>query len=340
MASVPNVTDSSVKFLPQGALIQEFVVSGRNIVLGYARPEPYQEAPYFGETIGRVANRVKDGVLKNVNGRDYRLTQNENGHALHGGVEGWGKKLFDGPVPLNRNGREAVQFTYVSPDGEEGYPGTVELKVWYTAYEHLEHSVNQLVLEAEYEVRLVGNDNVQDTVVALTNHSFFNLSDNTTIEGTEITLASDQHLAIDEQSRLPTGTIQRSNILRADESLTLGANAPNIDLCFIVDPDTNEIPIDTRIRPLQKLVHAYHPQSRVHLEISSSEPAFQLYTGDYLDIPASEDGPARPARAGFCVEPGRYIDAINHDDWRGMVLLKHGQVYGAKNVYKAWTDEE
>lgn len=166
------VSDSGFQFLPQGALIQEFKVAGQNIVLGFPRAEPYQDAPFFGETIGRVANRLKDATITNLNGRSYKLAANNGKNHLHGGVKGWGKRTFTGPVPMERHGHESVQFTYVSPDGEEGYPGTVQVRVWYTAFEEQDHQGGgpvKTVLVAEYEVELIGNE-CQETVVNVTNH--------------------------------------------------------------------------------------------------------------------------------------------------------------------------
>ncbi len=163
-------SDSGFSFLPQGAIIQEFKVAGHNIVLGFPKPEPYAEdSPFFGETIGRIANRVKNAEFS-LNGKSYKLAANEGPTHIHGGVEGWGKKKFDGPQPVNRNGKEAVQFTYVSPDGEEGYPGTVELQVWYTAFNEEEDGVVKTVLETEYEAQLVG-DSTEETIANITNHS-------------------------------------------------------------------------------------------------------------------------------------------------------------------------
>jgi aldose 1-epimerase len=141
-------------------------VAGHNIVLGFPRPEDYAKiSPFFGETIGRVANRVKNAEIGSLNGQSYKLSANEGANQLHGGVKGWGKKTFSGPHPVNRHGKEAVLFTYVSPDGEEGYPGTVELKVWYTAWTEDE----KIVLETEYEVELIGSE-CEETVVNVTNH--------------------------------------------------------------------------------------------------------------------------------------------------------------------------
>ena len=164
MASAPGVS-----FLPQGAIIQEFNVVGHNIVLGFPRPESYAEnSSFFGSTIGRVANRIKNAEFT-ANGKSYKLAANELRNHIHGGLEGWDKKIFNGPKPVSRNGKEAVLFTYVSPDGEEGYPGTVEVRVWYTGWEETEDGVSKIVLETEYEVELTGSE-CEETPVNLTNH--------------------------------------------------------------------------------------------------------------------------------------------------------------------------
>jgi aldose 1-epimerase len=104
------------------------------------------------------------------------------------------------------------------------------------------------------------------------------------------------------------------------------------------------VPPDTRARPLRLNVAARHAGSRVRLEVHSTEPAFQLYTGRYIDVPEARDdagrvvSPARVARAGFCVEPSRFVNAVNVDAWRGMVVLRRGQLYGARVVYRAWQE--
>lgn len=164
-------TNNSVKFLPQGAIIQELIVGGRNVVLGFTSPNAYTylNGPFFGETIGRVANRVKDAIIKDVNGRDYQLAQNNGPNSLHGGSVGWGKRIFSGPHLTNRNGKETAQFTYVSPDGEEGYPGTVELRVWYSTSEVSEDGATKLVLDIEYEAELIGKE-CEETPINITNH--------------------------------------------------------------------------------------------------------------------------------------------------------------------------
>lgn len=124
--------------------------------------------------------------------------------------------------------------------------------------------------------------------------------------------------------------------VEAGKPFVLGPKEPAIDHCFVMDQKSEKVPLDTRQRSVRNLVSAYHPSTGLHLEVSSTEPAFQFYTGDYVDVPASEHGPARGARSGFCVEPGRFIDAVNHRGWRNQVALHRGQKWGSKIVYKAW----
>ena len=154
-------------FLTQGAVIQDFKVEGQNIVLGFPDANLYwtHNAPYFGETIGRTTNRIKNATLEDLNGKTYKLSKNDGPNCLHGGSKGWGKREFRGPKPVNRNGKEGVEFKYLSKDGDEGYPGTVECKVWYTT--GIEEG--KVVLDIEYEVQFLG-DECEETVVGVTNH--------------------------------------------------------------------------------------------------------------------------------------------------------------------------
>ena len=158
-------------FLPLGAIIQEFNISGRNIVQGFPTPDLYKQYnfPYFGETIGRIANRVSNAKINNLNGKSYPLAANNGPNSLHGGELGWGKREFQGPSTVERNGQEATFFKYLSKDGEEGYPGTVEVRVWYVQKKEHEDGVQKEVLYIEYEAELVG-DEVDETAINMTNH--------------------------------------------------------------------------------------------------------------------------------------------------------------------------
>lgn len=164
--------EAEFTFLPLGAIIQEFRVNGQNLVLGFNTQEQYvnHNTPYFGATIGRVANRIQNGVVSNLNGHEYSFVKNNGPNSLHGGEKGWNQQVFVGPQTVKRDGRDALLFRYRSPDGEEGYPGTVEVRVWYMASkEEIDGAEPKTVLTAEYEVEFIGQE-CQETVVNLTNH--------------------------------------------------------------------------------------------------------------------------------------------------------------------------
>jgi aldose 1-epimerase len=154
-----------------------------NIVQGFPKQSLYKSYndPYFGETIGRVANRIKDGKIDALNGKPYTLAVNNGPNHLHGGVVGWGKKIWNGPEPVgiksivglqggNLEGGETVKFTLRSEDGDEGYPGTVETSVIYTTgTQKTTEGKEVTVLGIEYEAELVGG--AEETVINITNHS-------------------------------------------------------------------------------------------------------------------------------------------------------------------------
>ena len=148
-------------------------------------------------------------------------------------------------------------------------------------------------------------------------------------------MASNKYQVVDSGG-IPTGPIEEYPGVTANKTFTLGETEPDIDDCFIVNTDSASIPIDTRNSPIQKVASFYHPDSKIHLEISTTEPAFQFYTGKYIDVPAVGGLAARGARSGFCVEPSRYVNAVNHPEYRSQVLLKKGEKYGSKIIYRAW----
>jgi aldose 1-epimerase len=165
------MSSTAFKFLPLGAIIQEFNINGRNIVQGFPTAELYKQynAPFFGETIGRIANRVSNAKINDLNGKSYQLAANNGPNSLHGGDLGWGKREWEGPSDVERNGKQATLFKYISKDGEEGYPGTVEVKVWYVQEKEKDGGVEKEVLHIEFEAKLVG-DEVGETAINITNH--------------------------------------------------------------------------------------------------------------------------------------------------------------------------
>jgi aldose 1-epimerase len=149
-------------------------------------------------------------------------------------------------------------------------------------------------------------------------------------------LITNKYQVVDDGG-IPTGPIEEYPGITGGKTFTLGEKEPDVDDCFVANTDASSIPVDTRSSPLQKLVAAYHPETKIHLEVHSTEPAFQFYTGKYIDVPAVDGLPARAARSGFCVEPSRYVNAINVPEYKSMMVLKKGQKYGAKIVYRGWS---
>ena len=167
--------------------------------------------------------------------------------------------------------------------------------------------------------------------------SYFNISDGPTLEGTKAIVSTNVHQVTDDDD-IPTGEIKEFPGIPVNEEFTFGPQEPDPDHCFIMNTDASAIPIDTRNEPMQKLCKFYHPNTKIHLEVLSTEPAFQFYTGRNIDVPAMDGLPARGPRSGFCVECSRYVNAINDERWRHMVVLKKGQKWGSRTIYRAWSD--
>lgn len=152
-----------------------------------------------------------------------------------------------------------------------------------------------------------------------------------------MTLATNTYLPVDDGG-IPTGGTKPYGGVEGNKPFTLGAVEPDIDDCFAVNETGANVPIDTRSLPLTKVVTAYHPTSGIHLEVLTTEPAFQFYTGKYIDVPEVAGVAARGARSGFCVEPSRFVNACNVDEWKHHMLLKKGEKYGCRIVYRAWKE--
>lgn len=149
-----------------------------------------------------------------------------------------------------------------------------------------------------------------------------------------MTAASNLHLLTDSAG-MPTGEVGPFPGVPAGKPFTLTPDGPAIDNCFVFK-NNPEVPLDTRAEPLRTCVEASHPRSGVHLEILSTEPAWQYYTGEFIDVKATEGAPARGAKAGFAVEPHRFVDSVNIPQWKNQVLLKKGQTYGSRVIFRAY----
>ncbi|KAG6120535.1 hypothetical protein E4U13_006357 [Claviceps humidiphila] len=341
------MADQPCTFLRLGAIIQSIKVNDINIVLGFPNEQKYVQhnSPHFGETIGRVANRIRGAKLNDVNGKSYPLVANDGPNTLHGGIRGWGKRMWIGPMLVsdrevpgvaNLQDSETVVFSLISEDGDEGFPGKVEAQVTYTTGTQIDENGKKIViLGIEYEAELV--EGADETPINLTNHSYFNLSGDATIDGTVVKLSTNAQLPNDEQS-IPTGPPVPHPDLDTTKPFTLTATGPKIDRCFTKVTDPASVPIDTRDQPLTLDLTASHPKTGIHLEVWSTEPSYQFYTGDFTNVPAADGVSAKGPRSAFCCEPGRWINAVNVPEWKSMVMVKKGEKFGSRIVYKAWLD--
>jgi Aldose 1-epimerase len=191
------MTSPAIKTIPLGASIYSFKVGGHEILLTYPDPALHGKLPhpFFGETIGRVANRIENATLANLNGQTYHLNANNGPNTLHGGNIGWGKAQWKGPTFVRKgswdagisavspegwkepggSGREGVKYEHLSPHGDEHFPGAVKATVWYFEGRNEDGKV---VLDSEYEVQFAGDTpGVEETVVGMTNHRYASRTD-------------------------------------------------------------------------------------------------------------------------------------------------------------------
>ncbi len=145
---------------------------------------------------------------------------------------------------------------------------------------------------------------------------------------------------MDETYQIPSGVLSPFPGVEVGRPVLFTDKEPVIDDCFVLDTDLTKVPIDTRGRDLRPTVSLYHPVTRAHLTVETTEPSFQFYNGDGINVEAIPEAgvPARLPRSGIAIEPNRYVDAVNRPEWRSLVLLKKGELYGSKTRFTAWLD--
>ena len=283
-----------MELLPYGAAVRSIYVPDRNgkmtdICLGYDELESYRHMDAcFGGTIGRCANRI-GGAAFSIDGTAYRVAANEGRNCLHGGNEGFHKKLWDFTCAEN-----AVTFTYTSPDGEEGFPGAVRVEVTY----RLADSTLTIAYRAAAE---------KDTVVNLTNHAYFNLSGHQHPEQAMVHtlwLNATQYTPADETG-IPTGEIADVSGTCLDFTEGRSLSAPptppgGYDHNFVLAGNPAAVLSD--------------PASGRKLTVITDRPGLQLYSGNYLNVPG-KDGVFYGPRSGICLETQFYPDSIHHPHW-------------------------
>jgi aldose 1-epimerase len=292
-----------------------------DITLGYSELKPYVENTnaYFGVIAGRYANRIAQGRFV-LDGKTVQTTVNDGGNMLHGGVEGFDKRNWEGEIVA-----DGVEFTLVSPNGDQGFPGRLAVRVRYT--------LKGNVVKVEYSA-------VSDkaTVVNLTNHAYFNLDGegSGTILEEVLTLESDSYTPVSSGAAIPTGEIATVEATPFDfrKATVVGERigVENEQLKFGRGYDHNWV-VRGKAGELRPAAKVYAPKSGRTLTVETTEPAIQFYSGNFLDgTLVGKSGVAYVQRSGFCLETQGFPDAPNHANFPSAVLGA-GVEYGSVTTF-------
>ena len=300
-----------------------------DIVLGYDDLDGYQQdKSYFGATIGRYGNRIAQGQFS-LDGKMFQLPKNDGPNCLHGGIRGFNKRVWTA-ADVSRDDAQVLELTYISLDGEEGFPGKLTAKVTYT----LSRESNELRIDYS-----AATD--KDTVVNLTNHSYFNLAGATgaDILGHRLLLHAGQFTPVDS-TLIPTGELRNVDGTPFDfrKPTAIGARIGQSDeqLKFGKGYDHNWI-LESHSSDLHPAAEVFEPTGGRVLQVLTTEPGIQFYSGNFLDgTVRGKGGQLYAYRTGFCLETQHYPDSPNHANFPSTVL-KAGQSYRSTSVIRLST---
>lgn len=329
--TVKNAEGMEVRAMDYGGILISVRVPDRkggfgDVVLGFDGLDGYLEnKPYFGAIIGRYANRIANAKFT-LNGREYWLPANDGRNTLHGGVVGFDKVLWKA-LPAKTQAGTGVSFEYKSPDGEQGFPGTVKAKVTYLLSD-------KNVLPIDYQAT---TDHA--TPINLTNHSYFNLAGPSAADilEHELTLEADQFTPVDS-GLIPTGELRdvAGSPFDFRKPTPIGARINHEDeqLKLAKGYDHNWVLRDGQRGQLSLAARVHEPSSGRTLEVWTTEPGIQFYSGNFLDGSVrGKGGVAYPRRSGFCLETQHYPDSPNHKNFPSTILAPDAE-YHNRTVYK------
>lgn len=327
--TLTNRSGMAVSITNYGGRVVAIRVPDRNgkmgdVVLGFDNLAGYlSDNPYFGALVGRYANRIGKAEFK-LDGKDYKLAANNGPNSLHGGLKGFDKVVWT-PREIPGN-HPALELTYLSKNGEEGYPGNLHVKVTYTL-------MGDNSLQIDYTATTD-----RDTVLNLTNHSYFNLSGqgNGDVLNTEMMINASKFTPVDA-NLIPTGALENVEGTPLDfrKPMALGARinddydqlklGKGYDFNYVINGGGHGMVVAAR---------AVDPQSGRVLEVRTTQPGIQLYTGNFLDGTIhGKDGKVYGPRSAFCLETQHFPDSPNKPDFPS-AELKPGQTYHETTIYK------
>jgi aldose 1-epimerase len=328
-----NRNGMKVKCITYGAIITGINVPDKDgkfadVTLGFDNLEGYLKGhPYFGSNAGRSANRIARGKFS-IDGKEYTLATNNGAHHLHGGKEGFDKRLWRGEPVMGVAG-PGVKFTYTSRDMEEGYPGNLSVTIGYTLTDN-----NEIVVEYRATTD-------KPTLCNLAHHSYFNLAGHAPnldqILQHQVEIFAKTYTPADG-TLIPTGKIEpvagtpfdftKPKAIATDLG-KLGGDPIGYDLNYVLDKGTTDRP--------QLAARVTEPRSGRVLEVLTTEPGLQFYTGNFLDgTNLGKGGAPYNQYTGFCMEPQKFPDSVNKPEWKekSNPVLRPGEVYKQTTVYK------
>jgi len=326
--TLTNANGIEVRVMTYGGIVVSLRAPDRNgklgdVVLGYENLDGYlKNNPYFGSIVGRYGNRIGNGRFS-LDGKEYSLPRNNGDNTLHGGLKGFDKVVWKARE-LRSNDGVGLSLSYLSKDGEEGFPGNLAVTVVYIL-------TNRNELRIEYSATTD-----KPTVVNLTHHSYFNLAGEGSILNHELMIYADKFTPVDS-GLIPTGELRSvkgtpmdftapavigSRIDQKDEQLTLGKGY-----------DHNWV-LNNRSGKLALAASAYEPNSGRLLEVYTTEPGLQFYSGNFLDGSITgKHGQVYKRRYGFCLETQHFPDSPNKPGFPS-TALKPGQRYKSATIYR------
>lgn len=319
-----NATGMQVSIINYGGAVTDIIVPDKsgskgNVILGYDSLSGYLQKnnPYFNALIGRYGNRIAKGKFK-LDGKEYVLAGNNGGNSLHGGNKGYDKVVWQAePLPASNS----LQLTYQSKDGEEGYPGNLLVKVIYT-----------LTADNELKIDYTATTD-KATPINLTNHCYFNLSagKDSTILAHQLMINAAKYTAVND-ALIPTGDLPdvKGGPMDFNTSKTIGKDIAQVKGGY----DHNWV-LTRSGNGLEKAAELYEPLSGRVMEVWTTEPGIQFYSGNFLDgsLVNTRNGAVYVKHAGLCLETQHYPDSPNQPSFPS-TILKPGETYRQTTVYK------
>jgi aldose 1-epimerase len=320
--TLKNKNGIEVKIMNYGGTVMSILAPDKNnvnadVCLGFDNVKPYVKGcPYFGSIIGRYGNRIQNAKFT-LDGKQYQLAINNGKNHLHGGIQGFDKVMWNSEI-VKKDSIEILKLTYLSKDGEESYPGNLNVTVYYSL-----NNENELAIEYEAETD-------KTTVVNLTNHTYFNLAGKDNILNHELTLAADNYTPVDT-SLIPTGEIKAVKGTPFDFTTkhTIGERIDQVpggyDHNFVLTRKGKEIEWCATLKDTA---------SGRRMDVYTTEPGIQFYSGNFLDGSLTgKYGQVYNKHAALCLETQHYPDSPNKPNFPS-TELKPGEKYWTKTIYK------